>query len=144
MSDAKAIHAMLLNCSDGMVLPRSFSKIYGCLRDFYVVVDTENDTLVGCCALAFTWENLAELRSLYVLPEYRGHGLARKLVSACAAEAEEFHIERVFVLTDQVGFFSHMNFEEIGKELLPHKVWADCIDCPQFPDCNEVAMALKK
>ncbi|KPK02509.1 MAG: acetyltransferase, partial [Nitrospira bacterium SG8_35_4] len=23
---------------------------------------------------------------------------------------------------------------------LPHKVWGDCLKCPKFPDCDEVAV----
>jgi len=23
---------------------------------------------------------------------------------------------------------------------LPHKVWADCVRCPRFPNCDEVAL----
>lgn len=31
-------------------------------------------------------------------------------------------------------------FEEIPKEKLPHKVWKECINCPKFPNCDEIAM----
>ena len=29
---------------------------------------------------------------------------------------------------------------EVGKDVLPQKIWADCIHCPKFPDCDEIAM----
>jgi len=27
--------------------------------------------------------------------------------------------------------------------LLPHKIWGDCINCPKFPDCGEVSVAIE-
>ena len=47
---------------------------------------------------------------------------------------------RVFALTYQVEFFHKLGFEEIDKTLLPQKIWADCIKCVKFPDCDETAM----
>ena len=33
-----------------------------------------------------------------------------------------------------------MGFALMDKNLLPHKIWADCVKCPKFPECDEVAM----
>lgn len=142
ISDVKAIHAMLLDRSDGMVLPRSLNDLYTRLRDFFVCVD-ETGRVVGCCALCVSWEDLAEVRSLFVRPEARGKRLGARLVDACLSEAVTLGIYRVFVLTDQVAFFARLGFEETDKEVLPQKVWNDCINCPQFPDCSEVAMLMQ-
>jgi hypothetical protein len=30
----------------------------------------------------------------------------------------------------------------IDKDQLPHKIWADCIDCIKFPNCDETAVIL--
>ena len=139
--DVKTVHAMLLNCTDGLVLPRSFNQLYSHLRDFFVAVD-DGDNTVGCCALSVCWEDLAEIRSLFVVPELRGTGLARKLIEACVSEALTLGIYRVFTLTDKPAFFVKQGFEEVGKEVLPQKVWADCINCPRFPDCDEVPLLM--
>jgi len=50
------------------------------------------------------------------------------------------NIKKVFVLTYRVSFFSSMGFALMDKNLLPHKIWADCVKCPKFPECDEVAM----
>jgi amino-acid N-acetyltransferase len=34
-----------------------------------------------------------------------------------------------------------MGFEVIEKSELPQKIWGDCVQCPKFPDCDEIAMA---
>jgi amino-acid N-acetyltransferase len=33
-----------------------------------------------------------------------------------------------------------LGFRRIDKNELPHKIWSDCIDCPKFPNCDEVAV----
>lgn len=145
MPDVKKIHSLLLlhEQHEGLVLPRSFSQLYSHLRDFFVVVD-DDEKVVGCCALNIIWEDLAEIRSLVVLPEYRGKRLGRKLVEACLSEAVTLGIFNVYTLTEQTGFFAHLGFEQEPMESLNHKVFADCLNCPRFPDhCNEVAMIMK-
>jgi amino-acid N-acetyltransferase len=52
-------------------------------------------------------------------------------------------MERVFVLTYAPDFFRRFGFEMYPKEKLPHKIWADCLNCPKFPDCDEVALILE-
>ena len=40
------------------------------------------------------------------------------------------------------AFFQRLGFAEIDKGELPHKVWADCVNCPKFPDCDEIPLAI--
>ncbi len=122
----------------GEVLPRPLVEIYENLRDFWVF--EEKDLIVGVCALHICWEDLAEIRSLVVSEEYRGKGIGHYLVEACLREAEELEIPRVFALTRVPEFFEKLGFSRISRKELPQKVWADCIKCPKFPDCDEVAV----
>jgi amino-acid N-acetyltransferase len=46
----------------------------------------------------------------------------------------------VFVLTYAPAFFQKFGFVSYPKEKLPHKVWTDCLNCPKFPGCDEVAL----
>lgn len=146
ITDVKGIHRLIMNTSsdDGLVLPRSYNQLYSHLRDFFVMVDeTREDDVLGCCALAISWENLAEVRSLVVAREVRGHGLGRRLVEACLSDAVTLGIYRVFVLTNTPDFFRHMGFSEVSKDTLPQKVWSDCLNCPRFPDCDEIALHME-
>lgn len=144
MQDVKDIHALLMDCaSAGQLLPRSLNSLYSHLRDFYVLVDKESKEIHGCCALTIYWENLAEIRSLAVSPDLKKHGLGRKLVEACLSEAVTLGVYKVFTLTYVSGFFARLGFEEVEKEVLPQKIWADCLNCPKFPDCDETAMLIK-
>lgn len=123
---------------DGILLPRSLNSIYENIRDFWVC-EIEG-RIVGCAALHVVWEDLAEIKSLAVREEYRNMGLGTALVEACLREAEELGVKKVFVLTYAQGFFSKLNFREVEKSKLPHKVWGECINCVKFPACDEIAM----
>ena len=40
-------------------------------------------------------------------------------------------------------FFKSLGFTVTTKESLPHKIWKECIECPKFPNCDEIAMTLE-
>lgn len=142
MGDVKGIHALLMTCAaKGLLLPRALSHLYRHIRDFYVAECTDG-TLVGCCALAPTWENLAEVCSLVVEENMRKHGLGRKLVHRCMADCMDLRLGKVFALTYQEGFFQRLGFSIVDKDVLPQKIWADCVHCPKYPDCDETAVLL--
>lgn len=142
IKDMKAIHALLLQASEaGQLLPRSLSDLYSHTRDFVIARDADG-AVAGCCALSLVWEDLAEIRSLLVRDDMRRKGYGRALVDACLREARAMGIRKVFTLTYKTDFFENMHFVEVGKDTLPQKIWADCIHCAKFPDCDEVAMQL--
>jgi hypothetical protein len=65
IGDVKIIHRMInVSAGKGEMLPRSLMDIYGSLRDFFIY--EESDVIGGVCAMNIIWENLAEVRSLYV------------------------------------------------------------------------------
>jgi amino-acid N-acetyltransferase len=140
MVDVPAIHSLILKAAKSSpVLPRSQAALYETLRDFFVSED-EAGSVVGCCALHISWTDLAEIKSLSVDESARHRGLGRTLVQTCLDEARDLRIRRVFALTAAVEFFAKLGFREVDKRELPHKIWGDCINCPKFPDCDEVAM----
>jgi amino-acid N-acetyltransferase len=145
IQDVKSIHEILNNYANQFILlPRSLSELYDHLRDFYVIENSDaQGNILGMCALSVSWENLGEIRSLVVLKGSQRRGLGSQLVEACLAEAVELGLSEVFVLTLITDFFTRFGFRQVEKSILPHKIWADCIKCPRFPDCDEVAMILK-
>jgi len=144
VSDVKVIHRMInLSSNKSEMLPRSLMDLYGSLRDFFVYLD-DDDSIAGICAMHIFWENLAEVRSLYVKKEYRRSGIGRDLVEACISEAITLDLLRIFTLTYQTEFFKSLGFIVIDKKGLPEKVWSDCLNCPKYPDfCDEVAMIIE-
>lgn len=144
LDDVKAIHALLQYYNvKGELLARPLSKLYDHLRDFWVFEDPKLKKVVGCCALQFCWEDLAEIRSLAVAPDFTGQGIGTVLAERTIQEAVYFKIKDLFTLTYRPTFFERFEFSIIDKNELPIKVWSDCIGCVSFPNCNETAM-LKK
>ena len=144
LDDVKTMHAMLMSsASKGEMLPRPLNDLYGRLRDFFVLSPLDQGAVLACCALSISWQDLCEIRSLYVDQQLRGQGWGRRLVEACLSEALTLGCYKVFTLTYQVDFFKHLGFVHINKDQLPHKVWADCIHCPKFPECDEIAMFME-
>ena len=135
--------AQLINsyASGGLMLPRSQHKLYQDLRDF-VVVMAEGE-LVGCGALHVIWGDMAEIRSLAIAKAWTGKGLGRRIVDMLIEEAHMLGLPRVFALTYHQAFFERMGFHRVPRETLPHKIWAECLDCPKFPNCDEIAMLLE-
>ncbi len=143
IGDVQEIHSILSHYgSQGVLLSRSLSDLYDHLRD-YAVHEDENGSVTGVVALNVSWENLAEIRSLAVREECQGQGIGRRLVEFCLSDAITLGIYRVFTLTYQEDFFAKMGFKRVDKSILPHKVWSDCVRCPKFPNCDEIAMLME-
>jgi amino-acid N-acetyltransferase len=141
MGDVEAMHALIAAFARrDFMLPRSRAELYDSLRDYQVAVAAGR--VVGCGALVIAWENLGEIRSLAVAEAFQRKGIGGRLAEACLDEARRLGIKRVFALTNNSAFFKRLGFVPVAKETLPHKIWADCIKCPKFPDCDEEAVAI--
>jgi amino-acid N-acetyltransferase len=128
------------NAAQGLMLPRSEFELAENLRDFTVAV-LEGQP-VGCCALHFYSASMGEIRSLAVDPAARKQGTGRKLVEALVEEARACGLLAVFAFTYIPGFFARLGFREIEREALPLKAWKDCLRCPKFQCCDEIAVVM--
>lgn len=138
-SDVESIHKLLNDyAKEGLMLPRSRNSIYENLRDYIIAV--ENNRLLGCGALHFVWDKLAEIRSLAITPELKTQGIGRNIVARLEQEGIERGVTMFFTLTYQPGFFAKCDYIETAKETMPQKVWKECVYCPLYPNCDEVAM----
>ena len=122
----------------GEMLPRALSELYENVRDFYVVRSGEE--VIGCAALHVFWLDLAEIRGVAVVEEMHNQGVGAVIIEACVDEARNLGINTIFCLTYRPGFFERFGFYQIDKKELPHKIWAECLRCPKFPDCDEIAL----
>ena len=142
IGDIKVIQN-LINCfaKQDLMLPRSLNELYENLRDFWVA--EENGRVIGCCALHVSWDDLSEIKSLAVQKNRQKRGVGKTLVNACINEARELGSQRVFVLTYKSAYFKHFGFKKVKHSDLPHKIWAECINCCKFPNCQEIALVKK-
>jgi amino-acid N-acetyltransferase len=143
--DIQAIHQILnYYAEQDLLLPRSLSELYDHLRDYFVLeTRTRGHSVQGVCGLGICWEDLAEIKSLAVSEGLHGKGYGKELVEACLKEARLLGLSKVFALSYIPEFFSKLGFEEVEKSTLPHKIWADCLKCPKFPNCEEVALVIQ-
>ena len=139
--DVEAIYQMVYDyAQEGAMLARSRNALYETLRD--MVVAEENRRIVGVGGLHFIWDKLAEVRTMAVAVGYTRQGIGAEIVRRLLGEGRQYGVARVFTLTYQAEFFATLGFHKVAKEELPPKVWKDCIDCPKFPNCDEIAMVL--
>ena len=137
--DVEAMYSLINDyANEGVMLARSRNTLYETLRDMIVAED--DGEVVGCGGLHFSWEALAEVRSMAVSPRMVRRGIGAEIVRRLIEEGKTFGARRIFTLTYKPGFFQTLGFRMITKEDLPPKVWKDCIDCPKFPNCDEIAM----
>jgi amino-acid N-acetyltransferase len=122
----------------GIMLPRTEFEIAENIRDFVVIEG--GGQIVACCALHIYSPTAAEIRSLAVDPGWQTHGLGRKMVEALEKDAREFGLISLFAFTYVEGFFRKLGYETVERGELPLKAWKDCLRCPKFQACDEIAM----
>jgi amino-acid N-acetyltransferase len=122
----------------GIMLPRTEFEVSEDIRDFSVVLAA--GSMVGCGALHFYTPFIGEIRSLAVAELAKTHGIGRRLIEALVAEAAEYTLDAVFAFTYVPGFFRKMSFQEVERGELPLKAWKDCLRCPKFQCCDEIAV----
>jgi amino-acid N-acetyltransferase len=136
------IHALLqlINsyAADGVMLPRTEFEISENIRDFTVVY--AGSQLIGCGALHFYTPTSGEIRSLAVAPQVKRQGVGVLLIKALENEAINNELSAIFAFTYVADFFRKLGFEQVDRGLLPLKVWKDCLTCPKFQCCDEIAV----
>ena len=125
--DIESIYNLVhIYAAQGEMLPRSRNTLYENLRDMIVAED--EGAVVGVGALHIMWDRLAEVRMMAIAPERMRKGIGSEIVGYLLDEGDALGIEKVFTLTYK------------PEEELPQKVWKECIDCPKYPNCDEIAM----
>ena len=122
----------------GIMLPRTEFEVSEDIRDFSVVLDAGR--LVGCGALHFYAPYIGEIRSLAVAESSKTHGIGRRLIEWLVNEANHYSLDAVFAFTYVAEFFRKMGFQEVERGELPLKAWKDCLRCPKFQCCDEIAV----
>ncbi|WP_035906994.1 MULTISPECIES: N-acetyltransferase [unclassified Lebetimonas] len=150
LKDIKLVKPKLKNIKDiqevvkeyvdeGIILKRDDDEVATNIRSYVVAYDGKKPVGVG--ALHIFSPFLGEIRSLGVKKNYQGKGIGKEIVNTLLKEAKSLGLKEVLVLTYKKEFFEKLGFVEIPKESIPDKkIWADCIKCKFFPNCNETAL----
>jgi len=132
------LHTMAEYMDNGTLLARDEDDLCQHLQEFMLAF--YDGKLAGVVALHIYARDLAEVRSLVVVPMFRACGVGVLLIEACENMARIRGISRIFALTYVHKFFVRLNYQIVARESLPHKIWTVCIHCPRFSHCDETAV----
>lgn len=122
-SDVPEIKRLIDIYAGRILLEKNLVTLYEAVQEFWVV--QHGDGLVGCGALHVMWDDLGEVRTVAVDPAVKGLGVGHALVAKLLDVARDLELERVFVLTFEVDFFSRHGFHEIEGAPVPPDVFAE-------------------
>jgi len=139
--DVSAITALVnAYAAENLMLPRSEREVRRTLKDWLVA--EADGRVVACGALSLLSAELAEIRSLAVAPDRAGQGIGSRLVRHLVEKARELGIRQVAALTLRRSFFEHQGFQVVDRWALSPKIWSECVYCPKFHRCDEIAVAM--
>ena len=121
-----------------LMLHRTPEQVRRALGDFLVAV--EDSQVVGCGYIAYLSPDLVELRSLAVHPDLHGKGLGGKIVDALVETARQRGLRQICALTLAPHFFQRQGFKVVDRWEISPKIWSECVYCPKFHVCDEVAV----
>jgi amino-acid N-acetyltransferase len=96
---------------DRRLLSKATVTLYEDVPDFLVI--EEDSRVIGAGAIHVMWEDLAEVRTVAIFPEFQKKGYGRQLLQALLDRARELGVKRVFCLTFETKFFASQGFIEI-------------------------------
>ncbi|MDQ3406164.1 MAG: amino-acid N-acetyltransferase [Actinomycetota bacterium] len=106
-----------------VLLAKQLVTLYEDVQEFWVAeIDEE---IVGCGALHVLWEDLAEIRTVAVLPSALGAGVGHAVVARLIAAARDLGLARIFVLTFETAFFARHGFIEIDGTPVSPEVYEE-------------------
>ncbi|MFF2652474.1 amino-acid N-acetyltransferase [Streptomyces sp. NPDC058045] len=112
---------------DGILLDKATVTLYEDIQEFWVAERDDNARILGCGALHVMWEDLAEVRTIAVVPEVRGAGVGHQLLEKLLRTARWLGVRRVFCLTFEVDFFARHGFVEIGETPVDTDVYSELL-----------------
>ena len=125
--DVHAIRQLLdTYAAERILLSKATVTLYEDVQEFYVA--EIDGRVVGCGALHVLWEDLAEVRTLAVDKDFRGHGIGDVLLERLLEQARSIGVTRVFCLTFAVAFFVKHGFMEIDGAPVPHDVYEQLLE----------------
>ena len=75
------------NVESGRLLSKATVTLYEDVQEFCVAELVDGASLAGCGALHVMWEDLAEIRTIAVLPDCQGLGIGHGIVDALLQRA---------------------------------------------------------
>ena len=99
----------------------NFSNVYNSDGNAYFVAVVD-DTVVAGSGIGYLTDDICELQKMYCLPEYRGTGIADKLMEECLDYAKKYYkqcyIETLENMTRAIRFYEKYGFVRIYEPVV--------------------------
>lgn len=109
-----------------VLLGKDAVNLYGDIQEFRIAEDA-NGVPIGCGALHVMWQDLAEVRTLAVMPERLHRGVGHALLEQLEEDARNLGLSRLFCLTFEVEFFARHGFAPMGEEAIDPAIYAELL-----------------
>ncbi|MDQ5834208.1 MAG: amino-acid N-acetyltransferase [Actinomycetota bacterium] len=127
-SDVRGIRELVRPLAGNTLTPKDAVAYYEGLQQFRVAEDPDlPGRIIGCGALHVMWEELAEVRTLAVHPEFARRGLGGRLLETLIDDARALGLSRIFCLTFEVDFFKRHGFLPIEGQAAEPEVYAELL-----------------
>lgn len=109
-----------------ILLGKNAVVFYEAVQEFRVVED-EVGNLIGCGALHVLWQDLGEVRTVAVHPDWIHQGVGHAILRRLEEDARELGLQRLFCLTFETGFFGRQGYLPIGEQVVSPEVYAELV-----------------
>jgi amino-acid N-acetyltransferase len=128
VGDVRSIRDLVRPLAGNTLTPKDAVAYYEALQQFLVAEDPDvPGRVIGCGALHVMWDELAEVRTLAVHPDFTRRGLGGHLLEALIDDAKALGLRRIFCLTFEVDFFTHHGFAIIEGQAAEPEVYVELL-----------------
>ena len=111
--ELKQVHYLIQQgAKEGKLLPRTMRELRKVQNSFFLCEGTPDGRVIACASLEIYTRRLAEIRSLYVSPLFRGQGIGHELISQCIERAKKRHVQEIVAVTDKIELFREFGFTD--------------------------------
>jgi len=111
-SDVHAVRDLVdIYVPDARLLAKNTVTLYEDVQEF--IVAEQHGQIVGCGALHVMWDDLGEVRTIAVLPAFKGQGVGSAILSSLIERAQTLGLARLFCLTFETEFFGRHGFRAV-------------------------------
>ncbi|MEY3407484.1 MAG: Amino-acid acetyltransferase [Actinomycetota bacterium] len=114
-------HVIDSYAADKRLLVKEMVTLYEQVQEFLVA--TKDDEVIGCGALHVIWDDLAEIRTLGVLPGHRQAGLGGIILELLVDRGRALGVSRLFCLTFETEFFGRHGFNAIDEAPVDQNIY---------------------
>lgn len=125
-SDVPGIRALVDSYApDRRLLAKENVTLFENVQEFVVAVF--DGKVIGAGALHVMWEELGEIRTLAVDPQFKGQGCGGAILQLLIDRAKALGLHRIFCLTFEVDFFAHFGFQPIEGEAVTPAIYEELL-----------------